>query len=56
MHDLVCDNLGDETMLIGAGTDERCALEWCSLKSLDHPDPITHEELKDAYHLAPYSV
>ena len=56
MRALVCNNWGEETMFIGVGTDERCVLEWFFLKGLDHPDPITHEELIDEYNIAPYSV
>ena len=54
MQGFVHQNLGSETLLTGADTDEQCAPKWCSFKSLDHPDPITHEEPVYAYHLAPY--
>ena len=45
---------GDETLFIGTGADEKCSLECSSLKSLDPPDTITHEELIGEYHIVPY--
>ena len=38
-------------MFIVAGVDKHLVPEWWSLKSMDLPDPTTHEELIGAYHI-----
>ena len=49
-------NWGYEILFIDAGTDEKCAQEWCSFTSMTPPDLVTREEIIGTYHLAPSSV
>ena len=56
MCDLAHQNWCHEILFIGAGADNRCAPEFCSLKIMSPTYPITHEELIGAYHLVPDSV
>ena len=53
---LVHNHWGDETLFVGVGADELCATEWFYLRIMYLQDHITHEELIDAFYIAPDSV